>query len=316
MSLKKQFEELAFQMGFARVHVSMPVQLVQYKQFMQGRSDINPGLNIDPRETMPSCRSVILLVWPYIPYNLSSETALPSAYYVASHASRRAADRLAEWIRAYGYQATAIAKIPLKTLAERTGLGRYGRNGIIAVDNLGSRIALQCVLTDAMLPYDEITEQHTFSPECENCDACVNACPVSALNGDSLIDGTRCLRNQPADKPFPLQWRTFIGGSIVGCDLCQDCCARNHKIVRTSPSTKVLEAMSLRRLLEGDITDVPEIIGKNLAKKSPLQARACLVSGNLGKTSLLPLIVPLEAAESPLVSEAATWAVKQIKRHR
>ena len=61
--------------------------------------------------------------------------------------------------------------------------GGFGRSGIILHPVLGSRLCLATILTDAQLEPDP--KRESFNP-CENCAACVNACPASAYDKDKF----------------------------------------------------------------------------------------------------------------------------------
>ena len=51
-------------------------------------------------------------------------------------------------IKQSGYKIEGVEQIPLKLLAVRSGLGRYGRNNICYVDEMGSFISLHGFITD------------------------------------------------------------------------------------------------------------------------------------------------------------------------
>jgi epoxyqueuosine reductase len=64
------------------------------------------------------------------------------------------------------------------------GLGTIGFNHTLLTEKYGPRVRLVSVLTDAILPPDDLLEKDL----CIQCKLCKNRCPVSALtNKDSLI---------------------------------------------------------------------------------------------------------------------------------
>jgi epoxyqueuosine reductase len=77
---------------------------------------------------------------------------------------------------------------PAKLCAYEAGVGRYGRSGLILHPELGNRMNLGVILTDAEMPADPRREDHD---PCRNCDLCIRACPAGAFD---------------ADKTYPASW--------------------------------------------------------------------------------------------------------------
>ncbi len=69
---------------------------------------------------------------------------------------------------------------PLKPLAARLGLVRYGRTNVTYAPGMGSYIQLLAYLTDAPLapPAGWRPHEPTLLPECEGCQVCRAACPT------------------------------------------------------------------------------------------------------------------------------------------
>jgi epoxyqueuosine reductase len=68
---------------------------------------------------------------------------------------------------------------PLKPSALESGLGVYGRSGLILHPVLGNRMNLGAILTDAVLEPDP--ELKGFDP-CTNCSLCIEHCPAKAFD--------------------------------------------------------------------------------------------------------------------------------------
>lgn len=313
MPLKHDLSNFAASLGFSGVYAMRPERFTRWGEHIKTRADL-PRLRVvdDPRLTMPNCKSVVLLVWPYQPYEPEPEKPVVSAYYIASNTSHGASRRVAQWLRDQGHEAISDANIPEKALAERVGAARYGRNGIAAAPGLGSRIAFQSILTDAEIAPDPLYDGHELSDECQHCERCARVCPVGALKGDALVDGDKCLRALPMNAPFPVEAKRLIGASLLGCDLCQDCCPRNERVGRVRIPENVLDALSLERMLAGDMSAAAALLGANYARKKRMQARACIVAANLNRTDCLPLIRPLLKDDSELMRDAAQWAAQRL----
>ena len=125
--------------------------------------------------------------------------------------------------------------VPLKSLAARLGLVRYGRTNVTYAPGFGSYLQLFGYLTDAALPLPADWRPCTpeLLPECDGCSVCLAACPTGAIGGDRvLLHGERCLtvvNENPGD------WPGWIPPSahncIIGCLLCQRPCAANPELL-------------------------------------------------------------------------------------
>lgn len=124
-----------------------------------------------------------------------------------------------------------VLDVPLKALAARLGLTRYGRNNIAYAPRIGSYMQLYGYATDATLPIGPAwwPAEPRLLDECEDCDVCQSTCPTAAIGDDrTLLHGERCLtyaNESPDDLP------AFIPSSahhcLVGCLHCQRPCPVN-----------------------------------------------------------------------------------------
>lgn len=83
-----------------------------------------------------------------------------------------------------------------KTAANLAGLGFIGKSALFITNEFGPRVRFATVLTDMKLEGAEIKR-----PECNNCNACVKACPCGAITGkiwskgalrEELVDALLC----------------------------------------------------------------------------------------------------------------------------
>ena len=148
-----------------------------------------------PVDVLQECISVIVLGTTFSPevlndiaeYSANRNEMLTSMTDMAKVVAKR--------IKADGYKTKAISAaggkwvegdgrkeqfghISLKHAAEIAGLGVIGKNYLLTNPQYGNLLWLSAVLTDAELTPDEKIE----SDMCGNCNKCVEACPVGALD--------------------------------------------------------------------------------------------------------------------------------------
>jgi epoxyqueuosine reductase QueG len=141
---------------------------------------------------------------------------------------------LVEWITARGYAACAVPAsqildqdnmlglISHKAVARMAGIGWQGKSLLIVSREYGPRIRLATVLTDMPLSIDGPVKNR-----CGKCQACVKACPASAIKNvgtrdryrdrDEALHFSRCVGQTMAFKALP-----GIGTSI--CGVCVQVC--------------------------------------------------------------------------------------------
>jgi epoxyqueuosine reductase len=75
-----------------------------------------------------------------------------------------------------------------KYLAQLGGLGAMGKNSMIVTREFGTRVRFRCIITDAVLEYDQ-----PFTEDlCGSCTECIKACPVGALT-EYVVDQKGCM---------------------------------------------------------------------------------------------------------------------------
>lgn len=313
--LKRQLKAFAAGLGFVRAHISTLPEDFHWRANAEKANHLAlTNLTDDVQSIFPGeCRAV-LLVYPYLPYDDAADGATVSAYYPASDEANRKSVQVEAWLQERGYRALCRPNIPYKPIAAHSGMARYGRNGVTAIEGFGSRYALQIVLTDAPMEPDP-GEGNPFllSDSCANCGRCVQACPVGALDGTGQVDISRCIRAKSDEYPLADEYRTLIGRSLYGCDICQDVCPRNAGIGRQPVPEDFQGALRLERLLAGEVSELVPYIGKNYARKARMQAKACVIAANMGRRDLLEAIALCKDSPVDFVKDHAEWAEKKLK---
>jgi epoxyqueuosine reductase len=151
---------------------------------------------------------------------------LPPTYLQYQGILRQVERLLGELLAPEGYHAV-LAKVPLKTLAVRSGLGEYGRNNICYVSGMGSFLQLAACYSDLPCDRDDWREP-VMMEACEKCSACLHKCPTQAIATDRfLLHAERCIvfhNERPAAHPFP-EWLDLSSHDcILGCMYCQRFC--------------------------------------------------------------------------------------------
>ncbi len=122
---------------------------------------------------------------------------------------------------------------PLKAIAARLGLVRYGRNNVSYVPGAGSYIQLCGYVTAVHLePSGEEEAEPRLLDQCEGCSKCQDVCPTGAIGADRvLLRAERCLTLLNEN---PGVWPDWVPASahrcLLGCLLCQRGCPANPRL--------------------------------------------------------------------------------------
>jgi epoxyqueuosine reductase len=188
-----------------------------------------------PRETLPEARAIIILgvgaydknaIYKDTRKQLRGKTARTYSCYPVV---RQIANKVAAFIEDSGYKAVPGQDVPLKFVADRIGLGAYGKNGILLTEKCGSYVGLRSVITDIPIAPDRFEK---MTPPCYDCELCLKACPTGALYAPYKVNPRLCInpltRKQEYIQP---RLRLKMQNWICGCDICQEVCPVNKKLV-------------------------------------------------------------------------------------
>lgn len=200
-----------------------------------------------PAELEPGTQRVISVRMDYLPADIENVKQLetPEGAYISRYALGRdyhklMRKRLAQLARnieqkvgAFGYRAFVdSAPVMERALAQKAGLGWFGKNAMLLNPKAGSLFFLGELYTDLPLPVDPpFANEH-----CGSCDACQRACPTGAIVADKVIDSRKCISYLTIELhgAIPVEYRRAMGNRIYGCDDCQLFCP----FTRFAPATQ------------------------------------------------------------------------------
>ncbi|MBR2512939.1 MAG: tRNA epoxyqueuosine(34) reductase QueG [Halomonas sp.] len=190
-----------------------------------------------PEELEPGTRRVVSVRMDYLPAEVESAKVLgqPQRAYVSRYALGRdyhklmrkrlaqLAKKIEQEVGDFGYRAFVdSAPVMERALAQKAGLGWFGKNAMLLNPKAGSLFFLGELYTDLPLPVDEPFEHE----HCGSCSACRTACPTGAIVDDKVVDSRKCISYLTIELhgAIPLEFRRAMGNRVYGCDDCQLVC--------------------------------------------------------------------------------------------
>ena len=279
------------------------------------------GLTQDARTVLPDAGTIIAAACPYAVYQypFSPGKGYYSAHYAAYPKAREAMKDLGAVLQKDGYEVKVDPPLPMKEIAYRGGLGKYGRNGLIHNHQSGSLMTLHVLLTDAVLPADNIDPGELC--DCGDCRLCIRACPMNAIAENGVVQIRRCLRSYMMSPGIvPVGVREKLGDRMLGCEDCQIACPRNREGYRNAVEAESgQEIFPIRKLLSDYaaglkkyMVPVADTIGKNYARPRRILSMAVIAAGNSGDLSYLPLLAHTLRHPHPPIRAHSAWAIGKL----
>ncbi len=343
-ALKKEIVERAIQLGFdlvgfARAEPFPETQRVLEERIAQGLLSGLTWFNADrakvaanPGNLMPEVRTLISLGISYLSNGsfIPSEPGRPRgkvARYAWGHDYHEIFKE--ELVALHGWLEERLgrrvecrslvdtARIVDRAVAQRAGLGWYGKNTNLLNRERGSWVLLGELLLDIELPPDVPARTH-----CGSCTLCMPACPTGALIAPGVLDNDRCISYLTIELrgPIPREMRPLIGDWVFGCDICQEVCPVNRKAVpgnhaEFSPEMGIGSSPDLISLLEMTQAEFKERFRHSPVKRarwSGLRRNAAVALGNIGDPAAVPALIRALNDPEALVRGHAAWALGRI----
>lgn len=284
----------------------------------------------DPKSFLPEARSVIVAAECYLtseptdmgrpgePHGKIARYTWRNYYRDVKTKLRIVANFLKERAGG-GFRFKCYSNGPLaeKPLAERAGVGWYGKHGIIVTHQFGSWVVLGELLTNVKLEEDEPLHE-----TCGDCNACVEACPTKAIIEPYVLDTSKCLQYITHHQMvMPIHIREIWGNRLYGCTTCQEVCPINRKVKPkdrkpnygyVGPSLPLIPILQMsgkeyhRRFKDNQI-------GRWWVNFGAIQRNAAVALGNLRDPVAVPALAQaLKHSRSTIVKMHAAWALGKI----
>jgi epoxyqueuosine reductase len=381
-------KEYAYTLGFDTVHITTAQAFPEAEQVIKERISrgLMDGLpwftservdvSCHPDALLPDAQSIIALGMVYL-------TEQPAANDEADSPTPRGRisryawgddyheiikpklQQFATWLRAYAHEEFEQAgqqwddvetrlfvdtgRMVDRAVAQRAGLGWYGKNTNILTKGWGSWLFLAEIVTNLPLAPDE-----PLKASCGSCEICLHACPTQALPHAYELDNTRCISFLTIELrgSIPLELRPLMGNLIFGCDICQEVCPVNKLAERRlglrEPGVLTQNAVGAQLIATNTIKkrtvtlqaheefrpratvgSSPELIPLlslteeefrerfrrspiKRAKRRGLLRNVCVALGNIGDPQAIPALIGALHDYEPLIRGHAAWALGRI----
>jgi epoxyqueuosine reductase len=240
-------------------------------------------------DDLPEARSLIAVAVPAPAVRLTfrwrgaaRETLLPPTYAGYGATTRRVQDGMTSILADGGWH-SARPLLPLKTLAARSGLAKYGRNNITYVPGMGSYAQLVGLFSDLPCEEDAWAEPAILE-RCETCEACRRVCPSGAIPEHRfLLRAERCLTyHNESPRPFPEWIEGTWHHTLMGCMQCQKACPEDKPFREWVDEGEEFTEDETALLLGGPSREqLPDTLAAKLAKLELLEDLPILAR-NLG----------------------------------
>jgi len=203
-----------------------------------------------------------------------------------------------------------------KPIARRSGVGWYGKNGIIITERFGSWVVLGEIITELELGIDEPLQR-----DCSDCTICIDSCPTKAMVSPYVIDRTKCLQFI-SERPMnvPLTFREKWEDRLYGCTTCQEVCPQNRKVIpkKYKPEYGYIGSkIPLIPLLQITEEKFQSYFAYNqiaMRPKEAIKRNAVLALGNIGDPrAVVPLIKVLQENDNLMIRRHTAWALGKIR---
>lgn len=335
--LKQELKEAAPGLGIDKIGIASAAPFLTLKDLLirhrkKGRESGFEEPDIDkrvyPELSFDEPRSIIAIAVAY-PSKLSdpprskkgayrgyiSRTAWGEDYH---RVLRRRLEKLESWLLHRVPDARMKSMVDTgvlvdRAVAQRAGIGWYGKNCSVITPEFGSWVFLGEIITNIPFEPDE-----PVLDDCGDCRICIDACPTGALEGAGELNAGRCISFLTQTKTIvPDEYKKKIGNRLYGCDTCQIVCPKNKGKNWThqrelQPDPEQVKPLLLP-LLAMSNKAYKRAYGHNASSwrgKLPIQRNAVIALGNFkDESAIRELSRILLEDERKVMRESAAWAL-------
>ncbi len=352
-------KEYAYSLGFDIARVTTAddfpeAERIIKERIAQGLMDGLPWFTAEradvschPDALLPEARSIISLAMTYLVPDMQAEEGEEDT--PRGRISRYAWGddyhdiikpklyQFTEWLRAYARDEIGDAvetrlfvdtgRMVDRAVAQRAGLGWYGKNTNILTKGWGSWVFLAEIVTN--LPLDADTP---LKANCGSCELCLHACPTKALPNAYELDAPRCISFLTIELrgSIPLELRPLMGNLIFGCDICQEVCPVNKVAekrlgLRNGTQFQHQVMFQPRQAVGGSPELIPllaltEEQFRERFRRSPIKRtkrrgllrNVCVALGNCGDQRAVPALIGALHDDEALIRGHAAWALGRL----
>ena len=211
------------------------------------------------------------------------------------------------------YRVYSNGPVAEKPMAQRSGIGYYGKHSIIINPNYGSWIVLGEIITDIELKPDK-----PLGIDCGDCQKCIEACPTKAIIRPYVVDRRKCI--QACTNWYgvmPLEIARVWENRLYGCTTCQDVCVANRNVKPRSPRTNlgyVGSCLPLLEILRMDESEYRRRYANNQITRSwinftAIRRNAIIALGHIKDKTTLPLLEKYSKDRDEVIARTAQWAI-------
>ncbi|REJ82217.1 MAG: tRNA epoxyqueuosine(34) reductase QueG [Acidobacteria bacterium] len=173
-----------------------------------------------------------------------------------------------------------------RELAARAGLGVPAKNTML-LHRQGSWF----LLGEVLLSLEVAPSEPLAVDLCGSCTRCLDACPTGAFPEPFVLDARRCISYWTIEErgQVPPDLAGQFGEWVFGCDVCQEVCPWNHRLVEVDepelelPAERAaLDLVSLATIGRRDYVESLQHSALKRPKQIGLQRNALIALGNAG----------------------------------
>jgi epoxyqueuosine reductase len=291
----------------------------------------DPERREDPTVVLPEARAVVVVALRYCPADEAVEEradsrrgqvaryALGDDYHDVMLARLR--DLLSRVRARYGEEVAGRPYVdtgPMleRDLAQRAGLGWFGKNTNLLHRRLGSYFFLGALLLGLELAPDVPASAH-----CGTCRRCLDACPTGAFVAPYVLDARLCISYLTIELKgsIPRELRPLVGNWIYGCDICQEVCPWNRKApaaeepaFRPRADLQAPELIPLLRMTDAEFRERFRGSPIKRTKRRGLLRNVAVALGNARDPAAVPALTEALRDSEALVRGHAAWALGRI----